>query len=173
MNSIPPMQEGETYIFYPTGKHHHTASKDLKRYPCLINIMLRHTLVPKVGNSDKVRFPCYEVIRAIKTGDKLNMIEWMAAKMVDLQLDKRGALVFQPYIMVLIRNKVDFLGVEEVVHKPFRPHSNNKKFLQREASPPSEAPLPLIEQPELDVAGSAEGDASVWAPLENYFVPYF
>lgn len=65
-----------------------------------------------------VCFAYHEII-PIQTRDKLNMIEWMAARMIDCKLDRRRALVFQPYIMALIRNKVDFLGVDEVVHKSF------------------------------------------------------
>lgn len=57
--------------------------------------MLRCTLVPKIGNSDKVRFTYYEIIQAVQTRDKLNMVELMAAKIMDCKLDRRGALVFQ------------------------------------------------------------------------------
>ena len=42
--------------------------------------------MPNVGNSDVVRFPYYEVIRAILFGDKLNMVEWMAARMIECRL---------------------------------------------------------------------------------------
>jgi len=94
MGDLSPMQEHETYVFYPTGKHHHGACKDLRRYPSLIFSMLRHTIVPKVGNFNAIRFPYYEVIRAVLSGDKLNIVEWMAARMVECRLDRRGALVF-------------------------------------------------------------------------------
>ena len=56
--------------------------------------MLRCTIIPKVGNSDAVRFPYYEVIQVVLSGDKLNMVEWMAARMMECRVDKRGALVF-------------------------------------------------------------------------------
>lgn len=51
--------------------------------------------MPKIGNSDKVRFTYYEIIQAVQTRDKLNMVELMAAKIMDCKLDRRGALVFQ------------------------------------------------------------------------------
>ena len=85
--------------------------------------------MPKVGNSDAVHFPYYEVIQAILNGDKLNMIEWMATKMMDYKLDRSGALVYQSYIMVLIRSKTSFIGVDETLHKSFQPFYNKKGFL--------------------------------------------
>jgi len=42
--------------------------------------------MPKVGNSDVVRFPYYEVIEAILSRDKLNMVEWMATRMMECRL---------------------------------------------------------------------------------------
>lgn len=74
VNDLPRMREHETYIFYPTGEHHHGASRDLKRYPLLIFSILRRTVMPKVGNNDIVRFPYYEAIRAVLSGDKLNIV---------------------------------------------------------------------------------------------------
>jgi hypothetical protein len=44
--------------------------------------------------------------------DKLNIVEWMSTRMVECKLDRSGALVFQPYIMALIRHKTGFLGIE-------------------------------------------------------------
>ena len=54
--------------------------------------MVRRTIMPKVGNSDVVHFPYYEVIWAILNGEKLNMIEWMVARMMDYKLDRSSAL---------------------------------------------------------------------------------
>ena len=62
VSDLPKMQEQETYVFYPTWKHQHGVSKHFKRYPSLIFSMLRRTIMPKVGNSDAVRFPYYEAI---------------------------------------------------------------------------------------------------------------
>ena len=50
--------------------------------------------MPKMGNSLVVRFPYYEAIRATLSGDKLNMVVWMAARMIECKLDRKGALVF-------------------------------------------------------------------------------
>ena len=83
VSDLPAVQGQESYVFYPTGKHQHGATKHLKRYPSLIFSMLRCTIMPKVGNSDVVRFPYYEAIRAIQSRDKLNMVEWMAARMIE------------------------------------------------------------------------------------------
>ena len=94
MSDLPKMLLQETYIFYPTGKHEHGSSKHFKRYPSLIFSMLRRTIMPKVGNTNAIRFPYYEAIQAIQSGDKLNMVEWMAARMIECRLDRRGALVF-------------------------------------------------------------------------------
>ena len=58
VSDLPKMQEQETYVFYPTWKHQHGVSKHFKRYPSLIFSMLRRTIMPKVGNSDAIRFPC-------------------------------------------------------------------------------------------------------------------
>ena len=44
-------------------------------------------------------------------GDKINIVEWMVARMVECRLDRRVALVFQPYIMALIHHKTGFLGL--------------------------------------------------------------
>ena len=50
--------------------------------------------MPKVGNNDVVCFPYYEAIWDIQSGDQLNMVEWMATRMIECKLDRRGALVF-------------------------------------------------------------------------------
>lgn len=92
MKGLSWIQEHETDIFYPTRKHQHRASKDLKMYPSLIFSTMRQTLMPKVGNSDAVRFPYYEVIWDILNREKLNLIEWMAARMMDCKLGRSGAL---------------------------------------------------------------------------------
>ncbi|CAD6337111.1 unnamed protein product [Miscanthus lutarioriparius] len=90
VSDLPAMQEQETCVFYPTRKHQHGASKYLKRYPSLIFSMLRCTIMPKVGNFDVVRFPYYEVIQGVLSGDKLNMVEWMAARMMECRaLDEK------------------------------------------------------------------------------------
>ena len=88
--------------------------------------------MPEVGNSDVVHFPYYDVIRAILSGDKLNMVEWMAARMVECRLDRRGALVFQPNIMALVNHKMVVLDVDDVVHKAFYPFKNKREALERE-----------------------------------------
>ena len=85
--------------------------------------------MPKVGNSDAVHFPYYEVIQAILNGDKLNMIEWMVARMMDCKLDRIGALVYQPYIMALICSKTSFIGVDETLHKIFPAILQQEGFL--------------------------------------------
>ena len=64
------------------------------------------------------------------SGDKLNIVEWMATRMVECRLDRRGALVFQPYIMALIHHKTSFLGIDGVVHRYFRPFKNKKEALE-------------------------------------------
>ena len=51
---------------------------------------MRQTLIPKAGNSDAVLISYYEVIRAIRNRDKLNMIEWMATRMMDYKLSTRN-----------------------------------------------------------------------------------
>ena len=90
---------------------------------------MRQTLIPKVGNSDAVLISYYEVIRAIRNRDKLNMIEWMATRMMDYKLDRTCSSVFQPYIMALICSKTSFIGVDETLHKSFWPFYNKKGFL--------------------------------------------
>ena len=97
------------------------------------------------------------------SGDKLNIVEWMATRMVECRLDRRGALVFQPYILALIHHKTGFLGVDGVVHRHFHPFKN-KEALEREDSPLPEVPPPPV------VATVKEG-ASVWTPPEDYFIP--
>lgn len=166
MNDLPRTQEHETYIFYPIGEHHHGASRNLKRYPLLIFSLLRRTIIPKVGNNDSIRFPYYKVIRAILSGVKLNIVEWMISRMIECKLDQRCALVFQSYIMELVSSKTVVLDVDDEMHRVFHPFKNKKSVLQQEDLPPAEIPPPPI-----DIA-VGEG-ASVWVPPEDYFAPYF
>ena len=84
----------------------------------------------KVGNSNVVRFPYYEAIRAIVSWDKLNMIEWMATWMIECRLDRRGVLAFQPYIMALVNHKTAVLDMDDEVHKAFRPYKNKREALE-------------------------------------------
>ena len=64
------------------------------------------------------------------SGDKLNMVEWMAARMIECRLDRRCALVFQPYIMTLVNHKTAVLDVDDVVHKAFHPFKNKREALE-------------------------------------------
>ena len=43
----------------------------------------------------------------------------------------RVALGLWPYIMALVESKAYLQGIEEVVHKSFHPHGNDKDFLLR------------------------------------------
>ena len=122
--------------------------------------------MPKVGNTNAIRFPYYEAIQAIQSGDKLNMVEWMAARMIECRLDRRGALVFQPNIMALVNHKMAVLDVDDMVHKAFRPFKNKRKALECEDLPLAKVPPPPV------VTAAGEG-ASVWVPPEDYFVSYF
>ena len=86
--------------------------------------------MPKVQNFDVVLIPYYEAILAIMSGDKLNIVEWMATRVLVCRLERRGALVFQPYIMALIHHKTSFLGVDGVVHRHFHQFKNKKEALE-------------------------------------------
>jgi hypothetical protein len=68
--------------------------------------------------------------------------------------------------MALICHKTGFLGVDGVVHRHFCPFMNKKEALEREDSP-------LPEVPPLPIAAVVREGASVWTPLEDYFIPYF
>ena len=54
----------------------------------------------------------------------------MAARMIECRLDRRGALVFQPYIMTLVNHKTAVLDVDDVVHKAFLPFKNKRETLE-------------------------------------------
>ena len=69
-------------------------------------------------------------VQATLSWDKLNMVEWMAARMIECRLDRRGALVFQPYIMALVNHKTVVLDVDDEVHKAFCPFKNKKVVLE-------------------------------------------
>lgn len=64
---ILAMQSEGTHIYYPMNEYHHGASSGLRRFPAVMNEMIRRMLMPKVGNSDKVCHPYYEIIRAVMT----------------------------------------------------------------------------------------------------------
>ena len=63
------------------------------------------------------------------------MVEWMAARMIECRLDRRCALVFQPYIMTLVNHKTAVLDVDDVVRKAFHPFKNKREALEQEDSP--------------------------------------
>jgi hypothetical protein len=58
------------------------------------------------------------------------------------------------------------LDVDDEVHKAFHPFKNEKEVLEWEDSPSTKVRPPAV------VTVAREG-ASVWVPLEDYFVPYF
>jgi len=68
--------------------------------------------------------------------------------------------------MALVNHKTIILDMDDEVHKAFRPYKNKREALEQEDSPPAEVPSPLV------VSAVGVG-ASVWVPLEDYFVPYF
>ena len=99
--------------------------------------------MPKVRNNDVIRFSYFETIRAIHSRDKLNMVEWVAARMIECKLDRSCDMVFQPYIMALVNHKTVVLDVDDEVHKAFCPFKNKKEVLEREVSPPIEVAIQL------------------------------
>lgn len=74
----------------------------------MLNAMLRCTLMPKGGNTDRVRSPHYEVLGAILDGVKLNMVEYLVSKMLDCKHNLSSGLAYQPYIMALVKCKAVF-----------------------------------------------------------------
>ena len=68
--------------------------------------------------------------------------------------------------MVLVNHKIIVLDEDNEVHKAFHPFKNKREALEQEDLPPAEVPSPLV------VSAVGVG-ASVWVPLEDYFVPYF
>ena len=85
--------------------------------------------------------------------------------MLDYKIGMGTSLVFQPYILALIHHKTGFLGVDGVVHRHFHPFKNKEALEQEDSPSPEVPPLP--------VAAIVEDGASVWTPLEDYFVQYF
>ena len=75
--------------------------------------------------------------------------------------------------MAMIQDKVDFMGVDEFLHKYFWQFTSKKSSLRWDDSPLTEVPLPPVEQLGIGVEGPAGEGASVWTPPEDYFVPYF
>ena len=111
-------------------------TKNLAMEPSLLNSMIRYIVLPKVGNSDAIRSKYYVSIKSILDGTRVNWVDFLVKEMMVCKHEVRGALGFWPYIMALVESKAYLQGIEEVVHKSFHPHGNNKDFFTKGLPPP-------------------------------------
>jgi hypothetical protein len=81
-------------------------------------------------------FPDEETIMAIKSGERLDFVEWIVSELIDNRRDEDSPLIFQPYIMALVLKKVtDFRGFLETEHRSYRAYNLRREVLEREPSP--------------------------------------
>jgi len=117
-------------------------------------------------------------IKSIWDGTKVNWVDFLVKEMMVCKHEVKGALGFQPYIMAFVKSKACLQGIEEVVHKSFHPHFNDKDFFMGGLPQPQ---APLAEGGESSARGGARGhmrgagaiDQSSWVPPDGYFDPYF
>ena len=67
------------------------------------------------GNDNAIGWPFYEIITAVMSGEKLNLLDWMVNQMLECKRDVHSPLALQPYIMALVLQTVeDFYGLCEI-----------------------------------------------------------
>ena len=105
--------------------------KGLAMEPSVLNTMIRCTLLPKVGNTDAICEKYYVAIKSILDDTKVNWVDFLIEELMWCKHEVRGSLGHQPYIMALVKSKAGFQGVEEIMHKSFRSHVNDKDFFTK------------------------------------------
>ena len=117
-------------------------------------------------------------IKSILDGTKVNWVNFLVKEMMVCKHEVKGALGFQPYIMAFVKSKACLQGIEEVVHKSFHPHFNDKDFfmggLPQPQAPLAEGGVSLgrgaARGRRRDVGARGQGG---WVLPSNFFNPYF
>jgi len=83
--------------------------------------LLKRTIVSN-DNDDETELvsPLYEIIMDMMLGERLDIVEWMVSEMMTNRRDVDSPLIFKPYIMALVLQKVtDFRGFLEIEHQSY------------------------------------------------------
>ncbi|KAG0542208.1 hypothetical protein BDA96_02G083600 [Sorghum bicolor] len=136
---FPRLQSGDVQGFYYQDTSVYGPQGGLRRIPKLIYEILRRTIVPSAGANDKaIGWPFYEMITAVMSGEKFNLLDWTVNQMLECKRDVHSPLAFQPYIMALVLRTVgDFRGVSDISHEFYRPFFDQWEYLERKPSPMS------------------------------------
>lgn len=112
-------------------------SGGLRRLPRVMLEVLRHTVVPSIGQG-AIEWPTLEIINALLNRRSINLLDWLVTQMLECKWDTNAPLVLQPYIIVLVLCTVkNFHGTYKVWHPIFRPFLIRTHYLAREPSPAS------------------------------------
>jgi len=136
---LPRLQSGDVQGFHYPETSVYGPQGGLRRIPKLIYEILRRTIVPSAGGNDNaIGWPFYEIITAVMSGEKLNLLDWMVNQMLECKQDVHSPLALQPYIMaMMLRTVSDFRGVSDISHQIYRPFPHQWEYMEREPSPMS------------------------------------
>ncbi|CAO2176690.1 unnamed protein product [Urochloa humidicola] len=176
----------DIHIFYEPGhtgiKVEHGTPVGLRHHPAAINNIIRSTLMPKTGNRGSILEYYWNVISYIRNGQRFNVVSLIFEQMIEKKRSLGGNMYFAPYIMTLIKAKINFDGPCDVYHSLYQPFLNASTFLKRPLTPPEALQpnfQPLgVEVAEENVAGTHEMPPPApmqpqWAPPPGFFDPYF
>jgi hypothetical protein len=78
MNKLPKVKKkSEVAQLYVTPDFEFGKIKDLTMEPSVLNMMLRYTLLPKVGNTNAIYEKYYVAIKSILDGTKVNWVDFL------------------------------------------------------------------------------------------------
>jgi hypothetical protein len=154
-----------TAVFYEPGTSNATIMNwlvaGLRHHPVVINNIVRHTFMPKSGNTDKVREHYWNVINHIMHETRFDVVKLILDQMICKKRLVRDSIYFAPYIMALIKTKTGFNGLCDVKHEIYRPFYNAKAFRNKPLTPYGQAAEAQNVDENVEVHASDDDNANV------------
>nr|CAD39343.2 OSJNBa0094O15.12 [Oryza sativa Japonica Group] len=108
--------------FYEDGVWYtHGKVAGLRTIPCVVNRIVRVTILPRLGNNDDIRGVAWHVIDAIIQGHQFDIVSLMMQEIAISKATFTQGIYYAPYIMRLIQDKLGAVGQNLKKHKQYKP----------------------------------------------------
>ncbi len=94
----------------------------LRTIPSVVNMIVRATILPRLGNNDDIRGVAWHVIDAIIQGRQFDIVSLMMREIAISKGTFTQGMYYAPYIMTLIQDKLGATWQNLKKHKQYRPY---------------------------------------------------
>ncbi|KAG8069943.1 hypothetical protein GUJ93_ZPchr0006g45265 [Zizania palustris] len=118
-----PLSEEEMAQFYiPSAAHKIGGVTGMKTLHSVAHRILRHSILPRLGNNDAIRGVAWTLLDAVMTGKRFDVIHLMLYEMALSKGSLTLGVYYAPFIMRLILSKVGNVNERlDITHSQYRP----------------------------------------------------